>query len=100
MTLSVIPKDEATTSCSTPFIKIGDLTGCYHVVLTEVTWDEAQDACQALDPQAHLVSFETNKVDHGICERVCNVFLKQIFLSIENSLQVTNDKYTMEFLSV
>ena len=48
--------------CPAPFTRIGDLTGCYRVVSKEVSWDEAEAACQALDPQAHLVSFESKQV--------------------------------------
>ena len=64
--LSVMPKqemeDDVVTSCSAPFSRIGNLTGCYHVGADEVTWDAAEDACQNLDPRAHLVSFETDEV--------------------------------------
>ena len=42
--------------------RIGDLTGCYHVGPDKATWDAAEDACQNLDAQAHLVSFETDEV--------------------------------------
>ena len=47
------------TECPEQFPRIGNLTGCYHAVSQKVSWDEAEAACQALDPQAHLVSFET-----------------------------------------
>ena len=55
-------------SCSSPFTKIGNLTGCYHISADKVTWDAAEDACQNLDAQAHLVSFETDEV--SVCDDV------------------------------
>ena len=44
------------------FTKIGNLTGCYHIARQEVSWDDAQAACQATHPQAHLVSFDSREV--------------------------------------
>ena len=55
-------------SCSSPFTKISNLTGCYHISVDQVTWEVAEDACQNLDAQTHLVSFETDEV--RVCEYV------------------------------
>ena len=50
------------TECPVAFTKIGNLTRCYHFEPQEVTWDEAEAACQALHPLAHLVSFDSREV--------------------------------------
>ena len=49
-----------TENCPSPFAKLGDIPGCYYPAVNElVTWQEAEDACQNLDPRAHLISFES-----------------------------------------
>ena len=49
--------------CPQPFTHLGNLTGCYYPALNEeVTWDDAQSACQTLDPQAHLITLDSEKV--------------------------------------
>ena len=55
-------------TCSPPWTRLGDLTGCYYVGADKASWDVAEDACQNLDAQAHLVSFETDEV--SVCECV------------------------------
>ena len=52
--------------CPAPFTHIGCLSGCYHFVLEEAKWGKAEKACQALNPQAHLVSLESMKVSVDI----------------------------------
>ena len=52
-----------TENCPSPFVEFGDIPGCYCLAVNEyVTWQEAEDACQALDPRAHLISFESLEV--------------------------------------
>ena len=49
--------------CAAPFTKIGNIPGCYYpAVNEEVTWQEAEDACQALNPRAHLITFDSLEV--------------------------------------
>ena len=54
--------DSDVKMCSAPWTRMGNLTGCYHTGTDRATWDAAEDACQNLDAQAHLVSFETENV--------------------------------------
>ena len=63
--------DSDVETCSSPWTRIGDLTGCYYVGADQASWDVAEDACQNLDAQAHLVSFETDEV--SVCEYVDKV---------------------------
>ena len=52
-----------TETCSSPFVELGDIPGCYCLAVNEyVTWQEVEDACQALDPSAHLISFDSLEV--------------------------------------
>ena len=63
--LSVILEEEMDSdvkTCSSPWTRIGNLTGCYHIGADQASWHAAEDACQNLDLQAHLVSFETENV--------------------------------------
>ena len=49
--------------CPSPFVELGDIPGCYYLAVNEeVTWQEAEDACKALDPRAHLISFDSLEV--------------------------------------
>ena len=50
------------TLCSSPWTMIGSLTGCYYTGTDRATWDAAEDACQNLNAQVHLASFETENV--------------------------------------
>ena len=63
--LSVTPEEEMDSdveTCSSPWTRIDNLTGCYHVGADKASWDAAEDACQNLDANAHLASFETDEV--------------------------------------
>ena len=56
-------QNELLRNCPSPFVGLGDIPGCYYpAVNEEVTWQEAEDACQALDPRAHLISFDSLEV--------------------------------------
>ena len=50
------------TSCSVPFIKIGDLISCYYPVLEATNWDDAEAACQELSLSSHLISLDSLEV--------------------------------------
>ena len=72
--------------CSAPFMKITDLNGCYHFVVEQAekaSWDAAEAACQAQDPRAHLVSFESKELNlHSTKQRVWCVMFSLMFESI------------------
>ena len=56
-------QNELVGNCPSHFVELGDIPGCFYpAVNEEVTWQEAEDACQALDPRAHLISFESLEV--------------------------------------
>ena len=58
-------QNELVGNCPSPFVELGDIPGCYYpAVNEEVTWQEAEDACQALDPCAHLISFDSLEVKY------------------------------------
>ena len=49
-----------TENCPGPFGKLSDIPGCYYLAGNEqVTWQQAEDSWQALDPRAHLISFDS-----------------------------------------
>ena len=89
--------DSDVEMCSSPWTRIGDLTGCYQVGADKASWDVAEDACQNLHAQAHLVSFETDEV--SICEyvtkNILNVFLQHSTLTY---VTVKYDEKEIKFL--
>ena len=59
----ILTMNTKTENCLSPFVKFDDIPGCYYPAVNElVTWQEAEDACQALDPRAHLITFDSLKV--------------------------------------
>ena len=61
--ISIILPFFSETSCPAPFTRIGNLISCYHVVAEKAAWDVAEAKCQDLNPEAHLVSLESEEVN-------------------------------------
>ena len=50
--------------CPEAFITLGMAGGCYYPVLDQIlSWEEAEAACQELDPRAHLISINNEEVN-------------------------------------
>ena len=48
--------------CPWDFVTLGLEGGCYYIAMDRLYWHDAEAACQELDPRAHLISINDEKV--------------------------------------
>ena len=93
--------------CPPYFVNLGNLTGCYYPALNEeVTWDDAQSACQLLNPQAHLITLDSEEVTpsgcHSCCNltsRVCAIHSIHVYLSFRNAMSFQNTLLRIAYIT-
>ena len=51
--------------CPWDFVNLGLQSGCYYPVSDRNNWENAEAACQELDPRSHLIRVDTSEVNNG-----------------------------------
>ena len=58
----MVKRESKCKGCPEGFVSLGLDGGCYYPVLDSRNWHDAEAACQELDPRAHLININDEKV--------------------------------------